>query len=232
MQEAEKQETRHRGATRVDQQELRTCAVPLLRGPQGEQASPAPEAQTLASFRDVSKVFVTGSKRRTRTVTAVDSVDLDIRRGKIFAVIRLLGAGKSTLVRLINGRQPITSGSLAAGRQVDGRSETQAGPDRRDIGRTSSSSTCSRPAPWPYIRVPAQARRWKPEDRRARWQSCSRLGTHRARQSPRAALGRPEAAGGHRASARDEPRLPLANESTSALDPETTQEVLEPAATR
>lgn len=87
--------------------------------------SPAPEAQTLVSFRDVSKVFVTGSKRRTRTVTAVDSVDLDIRRGEIFAVIGYSGAGKSTLVRLINGLEPITP---AACRWPDARWTAAARP--------------------------------------------------------------------------------------------------------
>ena len=74
--------------------------------------SPSATADTLVSFRDVSKVFVTGSKRRPRTVTAVDSVDLDIRRGEIFAVIGYSGAVKSTLVRLINGLITPSTGTV------------------------------------------------------------------------------------------------------------------------
>ena len=43
---------------------------------------------------------------------AVDGVDLDIEAGEIFGVIGYSGAGKSTLVRLINGLELATSGSV------------------------------------------------------------------------------------------------------------------------
>ena len=59
----------------------------------------------------VSKVFGTGPK----AVTAVDSVSLTINRGEIFAIIGYSGAGKSTLVRLINGLETTTSGTLTVG---------------------------------------------------------------------------------------------------------------------
>ena len=56
----------------------------------------------------VSKVFGNGPK----AVPAVDNVSLTINRGEIFAIIGYSGAGKSTLVRLINGLEKTTSGTL------------------------------------------------------------------------------------------------------------------------
>ncbi|MCT1546202.1 MULTISPECIES: methionine ABC transporter ATP-binding protein [Kocuria] len=192
--------------------------------------SPAPEAQTLVSFRDVSKVFVTGSKRRTRTVTAVDSVDLDIRRGEIFAVIGYSGAGKSTLVRLINGLEPITSGSLqVAGRQVDGRSETQLAPIRRDIGMIFQQFNLftSRTVAG-NIEFPLKRAGWKPEDRRARVAELLEFVglTERAGNYPEQLSGGQKQRVGIARALATNPELLLADESTSALDPETTQEVL------
>ena len=46
----------------------------------------------------VKKVFQTSSGQ----VTAVDSVNLEIKKGEIFGIIGYSGAGKSTLIRMLN----------------------------------------------------------------------------------------------------------------------------------
>ena len=192
--------------------------------------SPADTASTLVSFRDVSKVFETGSRRRRRTVTAVESVDLDIRRGEIFAVIGYSGAGKSTLVRLINGLEPVTSGSLeVAGRQVDGRSETQLAPVRRDIGmifqqfNLFTSRTVAGNVEYPLKRAG-----WSAADRKARVAELLEFVglTERAGNYPEQLSGGQKQRVGIARALATSPELLLADESTSALDPETTQEVL------
>ena len=192
--------------------------------------SPSATADTLVSFRDVSKVFVTGSKRRPRTVTAVDSVDLDIRRGEIFAVIGYSGAGKSTLVRLINGLEPISSGTLeVAGNRVDGRSESQLAPIRRKIGmifqqfNLFTSRTVAGNIDYPLKRAG-----WKPEERKARVAELLEFVglTERAGNYPEQLSGGQKQRVGIARALASNPELLLADESTSALDPETTQEVL------
>ncbi|RLY92364.1 methionine ABC transporter ATP-binding protein [Kocuria tytonicola] len=192
--------------------------------------SPADTASTLVSFRDVSKVFETGNRRRRRTVTAVESVDLDIRRGEIFAVIGYSGAGKSTLVRLINGLEPVTSGFLeVAGRRVDGRSETQLAPVRRDIGmifqqfNLFTSRTVAGNVEYPLKRAG-----WSAENRKARVAELLEFVglTERAGNYPEQLSGGQKQRVGVARALATSPELLLADESTSALDPETTQEVL------
>ena len=54
----------------------------------------------------VKKVFRTSSGQ----VTAVDSVNLEIRKGQIFGIIGYSGAGKSTLIRMLNLLERPTDG--------------------------------------------------------------------------------------------------------------------------
>ena len=192
--------------------------------------SPATTAETLVRFQGVSKVFTTGSARRRRTVTAVDSVDLDIRRGEIFAVIGYSGAGKSTLVRLINGLEPVSSGSLeVAGQRVDGRTEAQLAPIRRDIGmifqqfNLFTSRTVAGNVEYPLKRAG-----WKTAARRQRVAELLEFVglTERAGNYPEQLSGGQKQRVGIARALATSPELLLADESTSALDPETTQEVL------
>jgi len=56
------------------------------------------------------------SKRYKSGLTALDAVDLEIRRGEIFALLGPNGAGKTTLISLICGTVSMTSGTIT----VDG----------------------------------------------------------------------------------------------------------------
>ena len=193
--------------------------------------SAAPAAgDTLVSFRDVSKVFTTGPKRRPREVIAVDGVTLDVKRGEIFAVIGYSGAGKSTLVRLINGLETTTSGTLeVGGQQVSGRSETQLASVRHNIGMIFQQFNLftSRTVAG-NIEYPLRRAGWKPEERRARvTELLEFVGlTERARNYPEQLSGGQKQRVGIARALASNPELLLADESTSALDPETTQEVL------
>lgn len=48
------------------------------------------------------KNIVKKYESKTKSVTAVDGVNLEIEKGKIYGIIGFSGAGKSTLVRLFN----------------------------------------------------------------------------------------------------------------------------------
>src|SRR6187402_2357513 len=63
----------------------------------------------IISVKDLSKSYASGFK-------ALDGVDLDIRRGEIFALLGPNGAGKTTLISIVCGTVTKTSGTIT----VDG----------------------------------------------------------------------------------------------------------------
>ncbi|QFF99840.1 methionine ABC transporter ATP-binding protein [Psychrobacillus glaciei] len=62
----------------------------------------------MISLKNVSKKFST----KQGTIVAVDDVNLDIKKGEIFGIIGYSGAGKSTMIRLLNGLEKPTSGQI------------------------------------------------------------------------------------------------------------------------
>ena len=57
---------------------------------------------------NISKVFENGKL----ALTAVDNVNLTIEQGQIYGIIGYSGAGKSTLIRLLNGLEKPSAGSV------------------------------------------------------------------------------------------------------------------------
>lgn len=77
---------------------------------------------TRVELRGVSKIFGSG-KSATR---ALDDVTLSVEPGGVLGVIGYSGAGKSTLIRLVNGLESPTSGSvLLNGTDIAGMKEKQ-----------------------------------------------------------------------------------------------------------
>ncbi|MEO7151630.1 MAG: ABC transporter ATP-binding protein [Burkholderiaceae bacterium] len=71
-------------------------------------ASTGPEpSPAIVSIRGLSKTYASGFK-------ALERVDLDIRRGEIFALLGPNGAGKTTLISIVCGIVGATSGSVVA----------------------------------------------------------------------------------------------------------------------
>ncbi len=62
----------------------------------------------MIEVKNVTKIF----KTKNGELTAVDHVNLSIQKGEIFGIIGYSGAGKSTLIRLLNGLEKPTSGSV------------------------------------------------------------------------------------------------------------------------
>ncbi|NNG35652.1 methionine ABC transporter ATP-binding protein [Nakamurella aerolata] len=190
-------------------------------GRPGDSASPA------VSFSAVSKVF---PARSGPGVTALQDVDLQVRRGEIFAVVGRSGAGKSTLVRLINGLERPTSGRVSvAGTDISTLTERQLRPIRRRIGMVFQQFNLMRSRtvvgniafPLRVAGVDKAARERRVAElldfvglREKAWQYPDQLS---GGQKQRIGIARALAT---------EPTLLLADESTSALDPETTSEVL------
>jgi heme exporter protein A len=70
-------------------------------------------------------VAASGLTRRFGATTALDRVDLDVRRGEPLALFGVNGAGKTTLLRLVSGGLKPTTGALV----IDGHDPRRA-PDR------------------------------------------------------------------------------------------------------
>ncbi|MFF0544182.1 methionine ABC transporter ATP-binding protein [Nocardia thailandica] len=177
-------------------------------------------------FRSVTKVFGSGADRHV----ALDGIDLRIEAGEIFGVIGYSGAGKSTLVRLINALERPTSGTIEiAGTPITGVPESRARELRRDIGMVFqqfnlfTSRTVSG-----NIEYPLKVAGWKRAERKARVaELLDFVGlTDKARHYPDQLSGGQKQRVGIARALATSPSLLLADESTSALDPETTGEVL------
>ncbi|MGJ9413841.1 sugar ABC transporter ATP-binding protein [Aeromicrobium sp. CF4.19] len=70
----------------------------------GNSSTPQPSNDVAFSCRDLSMSY--------GATLALDSVDLDIRRGTVHALLGANGAGKSTLIKIVAGLQPPTRGEV------------------------------------------------------------------------------------------------------------------------
>jgi ABC-type sugar transport system ATPase subunit len=59
---------------------------------------------------------IRGATKRFGAITALDGVDIDVRRGEVLALLGDNGAGKSTLIKCISGAHRLDAGSI----QIDG----------------------------------------------------------------------------------------------------------------
>lgn len=182
---------------------------------------------SIIEFDQVSKVF---TPKRGQQVTAVDAVDLSIAAGEIHAVIGYSGAGKSTLVRLINGLEKVTSGSLwVDGEDITRLKESGLERKRRDIGmifqefNLFSSRTVAG-----NVAFPLKVAGWPKARREARVaELLDFVGLlHKAHSYPGQLSGGQKQRVGIARALAAEPNILLADEATSALDPETTRDVL------
>lgn len=89
------------------------------------------EQDAIVRIRSLNKTFI----GRAGRVTALDGIDLNIRRGEIFGIIGLSGAGKSTLVRCINFLEKPTAGTVTVdGQELGSLSKKQLLEARRSMG--------------------------------------------------------------------------------------------------
>ncbi|WP_228407040.1 quaternary amine ABC transporter ATP-binding protein [Leucobacter muris] len=86
--------------------------------------------------KEVVKQLKQGASRdelRAHGTAAVIDASFEVRKGEIFVVMGLSGSGKSTLIRMLNGLNPTTDGSIKVnGSEVVGRSAAELRELRRD----------------------------------------------------------------------------------------------------
>ncbi len=180
----------------------------------------------IIEFSDVTKTFTTQQGR----VVALDSVDLAIEQGEIFGVIGYSGAGKSTLVRLINGLERATSGRIVVdGVDISSIPEARIRPLRARIGMIFQQFNLFRSRTVAgNVAFPLRVAGWPKAKRDARVAELLHFVglLEKAHSYPDQLSGGQKQRVGIARALATSPRILLADESTSSLDPETTQDVL------
>ncbi len=189
---------------------------------------PATMTDPIIAFDQVSKAFP--GTRRGAEVRALEGVDLEVEKGSIIGVIGYSGAGKSTLVRLINGLEKPTSGTVSVlGVDVGSASEGRLRSLRGRIGMIFQQFNLfhSRTVRG-NVAYPLKVAGWKKADIAARvTELLDFVGIgDKADRFPRALSGGQKQRVGIARAIAANPELLLADEATSALDPQTTGEVL------
>ncbi|MGV8939616.1 MAG: ABC transporter ATP-binding protein [Allorhizobium sp.] len=116
---------------------LPTNVIPITQRPLPEKLPAAylQKAQSaiekgFAEFFEVKKVYPTAKG----PLTVVDGFDLKMKKGEFVSIIGHSGCGKSTVLSMIAGLNPITSGGII----LDGREVAGAGPERAVVFQAPS----------------------------------------------------------------------------------------------
>ncbi|KIU44843.1 MULTISPECIES: methionine ABC transporter ATP-binding protein [Bradyrhizobium] len=204
-----------------------TTAQPVAPLPSISLASDASDA--MIRFEAVSKVYP--AYRDKPSVHALQAVDLAIPRGSITGVIGRSGAGKSSLVRLINGlEKPSTGRVIVDGREISALAGRELRLAQRSIGmifqhfNLLSSRTAA-----DNIALPLEIAGWSRADiatRVAELLELVGIADKCDRYPSELSGGQKQRIGIARALA-TRPNVLLSDEATSALDPQTTRAILD-----
>ena len=178
-------------------------------------------------IKDVQKIF--SSKKGQ--VKAVDDVNLEVKEGEIFGVIGYSGAGKSTLIRMLNGLELPTHGSVTvAGNEVSKIKGSKLRKARQEISMIFQhfnllwSRTVRENIAFP-LEIAGVSR----QERLKRVDELIKLVGLEGREDAypsQLSGGQKQRVGIARALANN-PKVLLCDEATSALDPQTTDSILE-----
>ncbi|MET0298065.1 MAG: methionine ABC transporter ATP-binding protein, partial [Microbacterium sp.] len=177
----------------------------------------------------VSKEFASPTKD-SPAVVAVDDVHLSIAAGEVVGIVGYSGAGKSTVLRLVNALELPTTGSVEIdGRDITRLRERELRALRGDIGmifqqfNLFESRTVEKNVAYPL----EIAGRPKSEISARVAELLRFVGlSDKAKNHPEQLSGGQKQRVGIARALATSPRILLADEATSALDPDTTQEVL------
>jgi D-methionine transport system ATP-binding protein len=181
----------------------------------------------LISIKDVKKIYAS----KKGPVKAVDDVNLEINEGEIFGVIGYSGAGKSTLIRMLNGLELPSEGTVTvAGREISKIRGAELRKARQEISMIfqhfnllwSRSVRDNIAFPLEIAGVPRQER----EKRVTELIKLVGLDGREDAYPSQLSGGQKQRVGIARALANN-PKVLLCDEATSALDPQTTDSILD-----
>ena len=158
-------------------------------------------------------------------------VNLEVKKGEIFAIVGHSGAGKSTLLRCINGLESYQGGSLKVfDKEIKNLDEMQQRHLRRDVGMIFQHfALMARKNVFENVATPLKFWGYKNDETEKRVKELLNLvGLESKAKSYPSELsgGQKQRVAIARALALN-PKILLSDEATSALDPNTTNQILE-----
>ncbi|WP_103583762.1 methionine ABC transporter ATP-binding protein [Campylobacter concisus] len=158
-------------------------------------------------------------------------INLEVKKGEIFAIVGHSGAGKSTLLRCINGLESYQSGSLKVfDKEIKNLDEMQQRHLRRDVGMIFQHfALMARKNVFENVATPLKFWGYKSFETEKRVKELLNLvGLESKAKSYPSELsgGQKQRVAIARALALN-PKILLSDEATSALDPNTTNQILE-----
>ena len=158
-------------------------------------------------------------------------INLEVKKGEIFAIVGHSGAGKSTLLRCINGLESYQGGSLKVfDQEIKNLDETQQRHLRRDVGMIFQHfALMARKNVFENVATPLKFWGYKSGETEKRVRELLNLvGLESKAKSYPSELsgGQKQRVAIARALALN-PKILLSDEATSALDPNTTNQILE-----
>jgi D-methionine transport system ATP-binding protein len=181
----------------------------------------------MISIQNVKKIY----SSKNGQVVAVDDVNLQIKEGEIFGVIGYSGAGKSTLIRMLNGLELPSEGTVTvAGNEVSKVKGEKLRKARHEISMIFQHFNLL----WSRtvrenIAFPLEIAGVASNERRTRVDELIKLVGLEGREDAypsQLSGGQKQRVGIARALANN-PKVLLCDEATSALDPQTTDSILE-----
>ncbi|WP_334520333.1 methionine ABC transporter ATP-binding protein [Bradyrhizobium sp. AZCC 2230] len=201
----------------------------LVIGEPVEIPDAAAEPEAMVRFENISKTYP--AYRGKPGVDALQGIDFAIARGSITGVIGRSGAGKSSLVRLINGLEKPTTGRVVVdNKDISALTGRELRLAQRAIGmifqhfNLLSSRTAA-----DNIALPLEIAGWSKADIKARVAELLDLvgiADKHDRYPSELSGGQKQRVGIARALA-TRPSVLLSDEATSALDPQTTRAILD-----
>ena len=183
-------------------------------------------ADIAIDLQDINVTF----QRKNETVTAVDNVSLQVKKGSIYGIIGYSGAGKSTLVRVINLLQRPTSGKVTvSGKDLQQLTDKKLRGVRQKVGMIFQHFNLLRSRTvLNNVEYPLLSRKISRKERQDKALELLKLvGLAEYAQSYPEELsgGQKQRVAIARALAND-PDILISDEATSALDPQTTESIL------
>ena len=181
----------------------------------------------MIELSNITKIY----KTKNGELKAVDNVNLSIQKGEIYGIIGYSGAGKSTMIRLLNGLEKPTTGSVVVnGEEISAISGGKLRAARQKISMIFQhfnllwSRTVEE-----NIAFPLEIAGVPKEERAKRVAELIDLVglSGRGKAYPSQLSGGQKQRVGIARALANNPEVLLCDEATSALDPETTDSILE-----